>query len=476
MKILNSNQKLSLILKEFPNKKEITVSEDDLKKILYLGCEVKGFSRKSLDKVIELAKSKGINLVILSNDNNVKSNDISHLVHEMRMNKFIKEKSLTTNLSSFNFTREAFYLREWNSLTTKARGLFIGWDKNDEPYIAARGYEKFFDYDDDCNGNYVIIPPVKSYIKYNGYLGILSYDKFTDDLIFCSKSEVSNDYNGKDSISWYANEFKRIFIEHTTSRYYKLIKDYLKSVNCSMVFEVLSKNDEHIIERSDEENDTIVFLDQIRNTIKFETLTCTMDLPFKRKELAYTLDENEILSFVHQVGILDKEIEGYVLTDSAGHMWKVKTKYYESWKYLRNKIIPDLLKISDESDRLKKANSIIEDELMRNVALSICRGEFNNIIEARKFYKKIPLKSSSSLEDILKLAKTAQLDSDMMRLIQMALINGIKFNNIDEIQIHGKTYYVINDTNSDIKSRIWSDFNSALKSDIIKSVKSKMKK
>ena len=45
------------------------------------------------------------------------------------------------DISSFNFTRDVFYKKEWNEQTTKARGLFVDTRINE---IVVRGYEKWF--------------------------------------------------------------------------------------------------------------------------------------------------------------------------------------------------------------------------------------------------------------------------------------------------------------------------------------------
>ena len=42
-----------------------------------------------------------------------------------RNNKYVQERQLGDNISSFNFTREAFYKGNWNRQTVLARGLFI---------------------------------------------------------------------------------------------------------------------------------------------------------------------------------------------------------------------------------------------------------------------------------------------------------------------------------------------------------------
>lgn len=52
--------------------------------------------------------------------------DLNHVfVAQMKKSKFIKEKPLGNNISSFNFTDAAFTRSVWNSQTIKARGLFI---------------------------------------------------------------------------------------------------------------------------------------------------------------------------------------------------------------------------------------------------------------------------------------------------------------------------------------------------------------
>ena len=50
--------------------------------------------------------------------------NVMEVVDKMRQNKYIYEKKYG-DISSFNFTREAFYDKKWNEQTTKARGLFI---------------------------------------------------------------------------------------------------------------------------------------------------------------------------------------------------------------------------------------------------------------------------------------------------------------------------------------------------------------
>src|SRR5699024_7591392 len=79
------------------------------------------------------------------NPNLIEETNIYNLVENLRNNKYVFEKDLGNNISSFNFTKEAFYNKMWDKETTKARGLFID-TKNYK--IVARSYNKFFKVDE----------------------------------------------------------------------------------------------------------------------------------------------------------------------------------------------------------------------------------------------------------------------------------------------------------------------------------------
>ena len=74
--------------------------------------------------------------------------NMENVVDRLRHNDNIKETVLPDGISSFNFTRQAFEKDRWNSETVKARGLFIDTENNK---IVARGYEKFFNINEQEN-------------------------------------------------------------------------------------------------------------------------------------------------------------------------------------------------------------------------------------------------------------------------------------------------------------------------------------
>lgn len=65
----------------------------------------------------------------------------SEFLDALRHNDYISEKKLKDNVSSFNFTREAFFNGIWDLQSVKARGLFINSNTAD---IVARSYDKFY--------------------------------------------------------------------------------------------------------------------------------------------------------------------------------------------------------------------------------------------------------------------------------------------------------------------------------------------
>lgn len=264
--------------------------------------------------------------------NNLK---IVDLINEMRENKYIVEKKYG-NISSFNFTKDAFYHSKWNALTTKARGLFI-----DVPNakIVARSYEKFFNLNEQPESSmerlrYTLKFPVTAYVKENGFLGLVSYDDNTDDFFISSKSSPTGDFT---------NYLKNIFF--STGRNLNSLKEYLKSHNVTLVFECIDvENDPHIIKY---DQSKLVLLDVIRNEIEFSKYAYSELEYFKQfgfdiKEKAFILDTWESLChWIEEVTAPEykykmKYIEGFVIEDMEGFMFKLKLWYYKTWKHMRS--------------------------------------------------------------------------------------------------------------------------------------------
>lgn len=257
----------------------------------------------------------------------------------LRNNKFVNEKQLGENISSFNFSREAFYSANWNRQTVLARGLFIDTKENK---IMARSYEKFFRINEVRETELAALKsrlqfPVKAYVKENGFLAIVSYDYKNDDLFIASKSTNKGDY--VEYIKAQLEPYKENILKHL--RYYHEI-----NADLTLVFECVDiEKDPHIIKY---EKSTLVLLDAIYNTLEFKTVPYDNLVDFAKtkigcpvKELAYEIKSWEEFRDLYMEA-QDEEyqyngnyIEGFVFEDANCFMTKCKTGYYNFWKFMR---------------------------------------------------------------------------------------------------------------------------------------------
>jgi predicted kinase len=266
-------------------------------------------------------------------------NSVKDTVEELRDDPYIKEKEFG-NISSFNFTRDAFYGGIWNDRTAKARGLYID---TLNYKVVARGYDKFFAVDEreetTLKNLSNLAYPITAYVKENGYLGLISVPEDLEldkEFFITTKSNPNGEY---------AVWLSEIFYKKTSEEAREKMKKYMKENHCTFVFECVDmKHDPHIIEYKDDE---LYLLDIIKNDLKFSTipydeLTKLADeFGLRVKEKAITLNNyDEFLDFYNETAEKDykyhgRYIEGFVLRDQKDFMFKLKLSYYRRWKYLR---------------------------------------------------------------------------------------------------------------------------------------------
>lgn len=262
--------------------------------------------------------------------------DIKQTVEKLRDDEYVQEKKFG-HISSFNFTKDAFYDKHWNEMTVKARGLFI----NNHTYqIIARSYKKFFNVNEVDETKLETMQsnlqfPVTAYQKENGFLGIIGYDTAKHDLLITSKSSPTS-INSE----W----FKTIL--NTTGIDVSAITTYLKQNRVSLVCEVIDPvNDPHIIEY---DSPHVVLLDVVKNQLEYEKLPYDelqrLGAKFKMcvKKQTHVLNNwPEFMAWYQTVCSDDYQyngeyVEGFVFEDTSGFMCKVKTEYYNMWKFLRS--------------------------------------------------------------------------------------------------------------------------------------------
>lgn len=257
------------------------------------------------------------------------------ILNELEGSKLINKKSLPLNRVSYNFTRDAFNKKQWNELTTTARGLFVDIDTEE---VVARSYEKFFAIEERPetqmrNLKNKLTFPVQAYLKENGFLGIVSYDKKTDDLFIATKSTTEGEHTSyfKDILLKALGEMKESF------------KQKLKELEVSAIFECIDiTNDPHIISY---DKSKVVLLDIVKNdfTNTFFTYDALKEIAkeFKLecKQLFLSISSFEaFVDFIHSYekqSLPFSEIEGFVFVDANNYRLKYKTPFYRFWKQVR---------------------------------------------------------------------------------------------------------------------------------------------
>ncbi len=270
---------------------------------------------------------------------NASETNIADLILQMRANKKNIREIHYGNISSFNFTKAAFYDAAWDSMTTKARGLYLNIPK---AKVVARAYDKFFNINerqelDLKHLQFSLNFPVRAYVKENGFMGIAAWNEEDDSLFVTTKSSPNGDY-----AKWLREDMERIFGAEKMEK----IKEFSKDHNVSFVFECVDmERDPHVIQYPES---CIVLLDLVYNEIPFRKMSfeemcqAADSIGIRHKEHAYTLYSwNEFFDWQNAIMEEDylyngRHIEGFVLEDSTGYMLKRKLNYYNFWKFMRS--------------------------------------------------------------------------------------------------------------------------------------------
>lgn len=265
------------------------------------------------------------------------SNNVSDALIELRHNKYVTEKQFG-NISSFNFSPTAFQKNIWDEQTTKARGLFLDTEKFK---VVARSYDKFFNINQREETKFDALQrtlqfPVAAYVKENGFLGIVSWNEYTDDLFITSKSDPEGEFS-----EWLRDMIYKKISEENLDK----MKKYIKDNDVSFVFECCNmEHDPHIIDYSESK---LVLLDIVYNTLEFQKYNYEdmahvgRDLGLIIKKQAYELSTwQEFYDWYFEVleedyEYRDDKIEGFVIEDANGYMVKLKLTYYNFWKFMR---------------------------------------------------------------------------------------------------------------------------------------------
>lgn len=255
------------------------------------------------------------------------------MLEKLRQSCDIRETQLGKGISSFNFTRNAFFGKHWDEITTTARGLFV--DTNTGK-IVARGYKKFFNINEkrETELEHLLVKfkdqKITLYKKENGFLGIMSW--VNNEMFLASKSTNQGEFAGYFKTLYEQSDIDKIKVEK-----------YLKENDVTLVWEVIDiENDPHIIEYP---KSKIVLLDIIHNQYEFKrepyekVVELAKEIGCECKTIYKEFDN--VREFHHwYIANTDEEdlsktdIEG-VVVECGNIMTKLKFPYYNFWKLMR---------------------------------------------------------------------------------------------------------------------------------------------
>jgi hypothetical protein len=236
---------------------------------------------------------------------------------------------------SMNFTKAVFYDKSWDSVTVKARGLYF--DTGDWS-IVSRSYDKFFTIGERPETSMAslkdtLVFPLTMWVKENGFLGILGYDKRTDRLFSSSKSSAEGPF---------ADWFREILDDALpNAEKMAALTRFLRDTESSMPFEVIDPvRDPHMV---DYPTRKLVLLDVVHRSTEFSKLSYE-DLEkvgnkfgFEVKQRGMVFKDWASFEGWHRKAMsgFGKQIEGYVIEDAAGRQVKEKLPWYSFWKLCR---------------------------------------------------------------------------------------------------------------------------------------------
>ena len=328
----------------------------------------------------------------------ITNSDIADAVMKLRKNRHIQEKQYG-NISSFNFTKDAFYDKIWNEQTIVARGLYIN---TNTMKVVCRGYSKFFNINERPETQFDMLQyklkfPVTCYVKENGYLGLVSYNEETDDLFITTKSCP---------VGSYAEWLKIMFYQKLSEDKVQWVKEYCKENNVTLVFECVDQvHDPHIIEYPENE---LFLLSIIDNSLEFkqhdyeEVIEVGKELELTVKTKAFVINNwsdfydwyNEVLQPDYTFG--GRVIEGFVIEDSVGYMTKLKLDYYNHWKHMRKIAMITLRKgYIDKTGQLLTPESNLFYDFMKKVYSEHSKEEREHMPKDIIYYRKLFYKNQN---------------------------------------------------------------------------------
>lgn len=262
----------------------------------------------------------------------------------LRAHQMVNESPSETieGVSAFNFSKEAFWGKAWDEMTTHARGLFI--DTTDRT-VSGRSYIKFWNHGErretsDEGLRETVAFPVQGYDKANGYLCITGYCERTGELLVASKSRLEGPF-----AEWARAALELKLGAAGLERLLRVNRDQ----HASCVFEIVDPvNDPHIIKEAEVR---VVLLDCVRRDENFDKmpyedlvkLAAHLGCEVKKRLFHNIRDWSSLQPIMDRIEndpnwLKDSPTEGVVFEDRNLMAWKCKAHFYASWKRARSAI------------------------------------------------------------------------------------------------------------------------------------------
>ena len=245
-------------------------------------------------------------------------------------------------VSSWNFTKSAFYTQNWDRYTLVARGLFV--DNHDDT-IVSRGMDKFYNLGERPETSLEALErsirwPVQIFDKANGFFATIGYSERIGDIVITSKSRVEGTF---------PDMARAVMLEKLGEAGLERVLRFNRDQKACLMFEVVDMaGDPHII---DYPENKLVLLACIRRHERFEqvgyetlqAIAKWIGCEVKQKLFGDVKDWRALAGIMDRMQNdenwrLEDPTEGAVLEDASGFHWKVKGAHYARWKRMRGAV------------------------------------------------------------------------------------------------------------------------------------------
>jgi predicted kinase len=246
------------------------------------------------------------------------------------------------NVSSWNFTKSAFYTQNWDRYTSVARGLFVD---NIDDTIVSRGMDKFYNLGERPETTLEALEksirwPVQIFDKANGFFATIGYSERAGDIVITSKSRVEGTF---------PDMARAVMLDKLGAGGLERVLRFNRDQKACLMFEVVDMaGDPHII---DYPENKLVLLACIRRherfeQVDYETLQAIakwIGCEVKQKQFGDVKDWRALAGIMHRIENdenwrRENPTEGAVIEDASGFHWKVKGAFYARWKRMRGAV------------------------------------------------------------------------------------------------------------------------------------------